>query len=403
VNHVGAARYLNTTAAQNAIAATVAAYPACPQGFSGPSIDCAIANGATITNFAQNGLDSGNVVFGGAAASVYGATPDTGAAFAGANPNVGVGKFILPVGRSGYDALQVVVQQQKAHPLPGIVSSNMQISYTLSRVVSSAGGGTEDQFFNSSANDNDNPNRFLGRSALDHTNELSFGGSLGIKYGLQIGLTGHFFSAPPSTLTLDALSGNTAQIFQTDVTGDGSVGDIVPGSQIGSYMHQIKGAGLNRLINTYNATEAGTLTPAGQALVAAGLFTQNELSAANAVQQPIALAPNNPLNNNVFRTFDFSASYPIRLTKLREGLSIVPGIAMYNVTNMSNFGNPGGTLLNPTDAGCTTNAPCVGTTEGYLNGPNVSEVQNANRVQRGSGTFDAGGPRTTEFQLKVTF
>ena len=36
-------------------------------------------------------------------------------------------------------------------------------------------------------------------------------------------------------------------------------------------------------------------------------------------------------------------------------------------------------------------------------GPNNYATLDANRAQRGSGTYDQGGPRTTEFQLKVNF
>jgi hypothetical protein len=411
VNHVGAARTLNVAAAQNAIATTTAAF-GCAGGYSSAAITCAIANtantihpgtGAGITDFAGNGLDSGAVVFQGASASAVGLTPGTGAAFGGTNPNVGVGKFILPIGRSGYDALQIVLQQQKAHPAPGILTSNVQISYNLSRIVTDNGGtAPTDQFFAGGTPwDNDDPNRYIGRSPLDHTNELSFGGSLGIKYGLQVAMIGHFFSAPAQSLTLDATSGATAQIFQTDVDGDGTIGDLVPGSGPGAYEHQVKGGkSLNSLISNYNATSAGTPTPAGQALIAAGLVTQGQLVALGGVQQAIAAAPANPLNNAMTRTFDLSANYPITLGRFHEGLSIVPGVAMYNVFNMSNFNaipsipnNASGILLNTADAN----------TPGYFNGPSSQSVLNQARITRNSGTFDQGGPRTTEFQLKFNF
>lgn len=417
VNHNGAARTLNTTAAQNAIANTLAACGAAsinaaiaPGGCPGlhPAASGSPAGPAVIQDFASKGLDSGAVYLSNVAASAFGLTPNTGAAFAGTNPNVGTGKFILPIGRSGYDALQIVLQQQKAHPAPGIVSSNLQISYSLSRIVSSNGGtNPADQFFaGASPFDNDDPNRYLGRSPLDHTNELSFGGSLSIKYGLQVGLIGHFFSAPATSLTLDDLAGATGQIFQTDVDGDGTIGDLVPGTGPGSYEHQIKGgASLNKLISNYNATSAGQPTPAGQALIAAGLLSLQQLATPGfgGVQQPIAPAPSNPLSNAALRTFDLSASYPIRLSRFREGLSIVPGVTMYNVFNMSNFKSipdivsaATGTLLNPTDA--------VGPgAAGYYNGLSDQGTLNEARTTRNSGTFDQGGPRTTEFQLKVNF
>ena len=51
-----------------------------------------------------------------------------------------------------------------------------------------------DQFFAGGvAFNNDDPNRYIGRSPLDRTNELSFGGSLAVKYGLQVAMIGHFF------------------------------------------------------------------------------------------------------------------------------------------------------------------------------------------------------------------
>jgi hypothetical protein len=118
------------------------------------------------------------------------------------------------------------------------------------------------------------------------------------------------------------------------------------------------------------------------------------------VQQPIALAPTTPLSNAAFRTFDANVTYPISFGRLLKGLSIEPGVAFYNLFNMSNFNPASGVLLNTADAGGTVNT----TVPGYLNGPNTQEVLNSQfRVQRGSGTFDQGAPRTTEFQLRVNF
>lgn len=401
VNHVGAARYLNVPAAQAAIAGTTSSF-GCTGGYSSAAITCALAAGASITDFASNGLDSEENYTGGSPYSATG-TPQgslgSSAAFAGRNPNVGNGYFILPVGKSGYDALQLVVQQQRSHPAPGILSSNLQVSYSLSRIVSPINSSNSaDQFFNSNAWDNDDPNQFLGRSGLDHTNELSFGGSFAVKYGLNVGVIGHFYSASASSLSLDNTAGNPGEIFRTDVTGDGTTGDLVPGTLPGDYMHRYKGGNLNTLIGNYNARNANQVTPAGQALINAGLFTQNQLVAANGVQQSIALAPGRAISNPAFRAFDVNASYPIRLSRVREGLSIEPGVAMYNVANFSNFGTLTGVLANTDTAGGT-----VGTTPDFLNGPNTQGTQDFVRTQRGSGTFAQGSPRTTEFQLKVNF
>jgi hypothetical protein len=414
VNHVGAARTLNTAAAQHAISATLAACGAtsiqgtltpggCPGG-SGPN------NTATIEDYAGNGLDSGSALFAGFPAALNNATPATGAAFPGANPAFGNMDLIFPAGRSGYDALQVVFRQQSAHPMPGVMSSNLQVSYSLSRIVSSVpfgNGGAGDQFFitQNGVYNNDNPTLNMGRTSLDHTHQISFGGSMTLKYGPQVGIIGHFFSAAPADLTLDpaGTSGSaTAGIFQSDVNGDGLLGDLIPGTNPGYYMHEYKGGNLNKLINQYNATSAGQLTPAGTALVNAGLFTRSQLAALNAVQQPIAPVSGSIATENAFyRNVDLSLAYPIRLSKIREGVSLVPTVAFYNLGNFSNFNDytsaPGATLL------ANTTTAAGGATSGLLNGPNTFLDHDQKRVQRGSGTSDIGGPRTTEFQLKLNF
>ena len=75
-------------------------------------------------------------------------------------------------------------------------------------------------------------------------------------------------------------------------------------------------------------------------------------------------------------------------------MSLVPAIAFYNLGNLANFNNYGnGTLANTT----------TGSSSGLLNGPNSFLDHNQNRVQRGSGTSDIGGPRSAEFQLKLNF
>jgi hypothetical protein len=395
-NHVGAARYLTTSAATNAIIAVTSGYN-CAGGASAAAINCAIANGATIDTFTSNGFGSTTDAFGAPySASSQGYTVATGAAFAGANPNVGGGDFILPVGKSAYDALQVVIQQQKSHPLPGIVDSNMQISYSLSRAVTNSGGGSNQFFAGAKPYDNDCVNCYIGRSDSDKSNQLSLSGSVHVKYGLQVGIVGHFFSAPPSTLTLADVTGGS-QIFKTDLDGDGSTGDLLPGTLPGDYMHRAKGASLAKLINTYNQTHAGSLTPAGKAIVAAGLMTPAQLTALGGVQQPLAPAPNNPLQNAATRTLDASVKYPIGyLGRYRKGLVLTPGVTMYNVTNMENNGSFTG-LSDTTNTGTAL--------YGYLNGPNTLPIHDTARVLRGTGngTYDQGGPRTTEFSLRLDF
>lgn len=391
VNHVGAARTLRTDAATHAIAATTQQF-GCSGGASAAAINCAIAAKATIFDFANNNLDSGVTALGAGPASVAGFTPATGAAFPGVNVNVGVGNFILPQGRSGYDALQVLFREQRNHPAPGLRSTNFQVAYSFSRSVSNTvNTNVGDQFFSATAFDNDRPTQYIGYSGLDRTHVFSFGGSIVPKYGPQIGVIGHVYSAVPLNLNLpnSSAGSDSGAIFQSDVSGDGTVGDIVPGSNPGDYMRHFNGKTLNQLISRYNEHSAGTLTPAGQALVNAGLFTPLQLYALGGVQQPIAPVPQAvAAENTFFRTVDLNFSYPVRLDRFHEGLSLEPAVAFYNIGNFSNFNSL------PVASGILDG--------GGVNGPSAGLLE-SQRVQRGSGTADQGGPRTTEFQLRLNF
>ena len=102
VNHAGDSRYLDTNAALNAIGSTAYNNSNCAPSSSAvnygvtqanvvATINCYITSvtGASIDDFANYGLDSGEAYYGGYSAQYFGLTPDTGAAFGGINPNVG--------------------------------------------------------------------------------------------------------------------------------------------------------------------------------------------------------------------------------------------------------------------------------------------------------------------------
>jgi hypothetical protein len=274
--------------------------------------------------------------------------------------------------------------------------SDIQASYSLSRIVSTA--GTSDEFFSNAAFDNDQPTKYMGRSGLDRSNQFTFGGAVVLKYGLHLGLVGHFASAPPGTLALDTALSNGG-IFQTDVTGDGTVGDVAPGTNPGYYMHQINGGNLGKFISNYNSTQAGTLTPAGKAVAGSGLFTQAQLISIGAAIQPVAQLPSpTALNNDTFRDMDVNVSYQIRIHRLREGLSLEPSISFYNAGNFSNFTALTTTLLNTTTAG----GPVSNGTSSVV-GQNNFNTLSSKRYQRGAGTFDQGAPRSIEYGLKLNF
>jgi hypothetical protein len=398
-NHVGDARYLNSMAAKNAIAATLTqcnvttvdlAIAGCPGLHTDPVTKQ--VTGATITDFAANGLDSGNAVLGESVpVTSQGINPNMGAAFPGINPLFGNMRFNLPLGRSTYNGLQTNYRQSTRLPIPGVKSSNLEVSYTLSRFISSGGA---DQNFTPAVIDNNDPLGFSGPSGTDRTHQLSFGGDLGWLGGIKTDFIGHYYSALPTSLTLDDNGGSvnsTAEIFSSDITGDGSVGDLLPGTKAGAFMRSIKPSDLSRVIANYNTTAANQITPAGQALVNANLLTVEELHALGATTRSIAqVAPAN-VGNGALRTFDLTLSRPIKHDMFGESFSITPSLSFFNLFNFSNFGNVTGNLA-PTEVPGSAN----GTTSDLTG-------RGALRVGNGSGVFSQGAARILEYGLKIDF
>jgi hypothetical protein len=403
INGVGNPQYYDPVAAAAAVANTITACGAVsfdaaisPGGCPGlhPATPTSPVGPATIADFSAIGLGSG--------VDVNGGSPSGGvAAFPGKNPNMGQGMFQFPNGRSAYDALQVQIKMQRANPAPGLVAANFEASYNFSRFVTTAGGANgSDQYFSATSWNWNNPTQNIGPGSLDRPQQLSFGGYATAKYGPQIGLIAHFSSAIPSSLILDNLSGTAGQLFQTDIFGTGNTnqnfttGQLAPGTQPGSYMRNYHGSSLNNYINYFNGAYAGKLTPAGQQIVNSGVLTMAQMTAMGGVIQQMAPAPAQAIQNGMLKEIDANFAYPIKLSRLREGVSLVPSVAFYNVGNFANYSGPtNGILLNSADAG----------TSGFLNGPSTFADRGQFRTERGSGTFNLGGPRTTEFQLKLNF
>jgi len=404
VNHVGDARYLDQAAAETAIAKTLGACGV-------TTIDAAITSGtcpgpggtthtATIVDFAGNGLDSGNAL-GSGPANV------SGAAFGGINRNMGVGQFELPVGRSTYNALQMSYKQQLANPAPGISAVNMTVAYTLSRFV---GDGSNDQFFSANAADFNNPGYFTGPTSLDRTDQFKFGITADIAHhGPRFSVIGNFGTAFPSNIRLEPASAQfngittPAAIFQSDLTGDGTVLDFFPtasgqaAGKPGAFDRSVSPTQLTNLINNWNSTVAGTaLTPAGQALVGAGLFTTAQLQALQATKPFVAPPPSGAVGNGIFREVSTTLAWPIKLT---ERFNIEPSVSAFNVFNLANFGTELGFLpysQTPFPAGVTGNA-------GSVNGTTSGASREALRTGTGSGVFSLGAPRQLEFGLRLNF
>lgn len=397
-NHVGDAKYLNKTAALNAIGATTTAF-GCGGGTDSTAIDCAIGAGATMVDFAGNGLDSGGQFLGGFPAALFGLTPDTAAAFGGINPNVGRNTMFFPAGRSVYNGLQMSLRSQVKHPMRGISGMNVQVSYALSRFDSNVAGGIGDQDFLPVAADFNNPTSAYGPSSQDRTHQVSFGTIFDLFRAGRLSFIGHFDSPLPNTLFLPTVGGTPGEIFRTDVNGDGefggqsqtgngAFGDILPGTNVGSFGRGVTASSLGSAIGRYNSNFAGTITPAGQALINAGLFTQTELVNAGAVMPTLAAPPPGNIGLGWLKTFDITYAYPI---KIKERVEIIPSVSAFNAFNFANFDGP------------TNKMSGILSTDGAPGSPNGTPDRSATRIGVGSGIFALGGPRQMEFGLRITF
>ncbi len=374
-NHIGDARYLDVAAAQAAIDSTNDSY-GCAPGIAG--VDCAIAQGATMAgDYAANGLDSGVAV-----ASGYGGS---GAAFPGIDSSIGENEMLFPIGRSVYNALQVSLRSNISNPFRGVRNMSLSVAYALSRLEAMAA----DQDFINGATDYANINRFFGPTGLDRTHQLSFGGMMEFPRAIRLSYTARIATAFPATLYLPA-SGDSGEIFRTDVTGDGTTGDVLPGTNVGAFDRTVKGADINTVIQNYNSNVAGTLTPAGQALVDAGLMTKDQLIALGATPGAIVNAPANQENNDSSLNAGMRLSAvlrPNRLVKsIGEALTIEPSVSIFNVFNFANYYTLDGTL-----------------TGEALSVNGTTKANRTNKVYLGSGIFSYGSPRTFEFGVKVTF
>jgi hypothetical protein len=395
-NRTGAASTLNTGLAVSAINRTWCDFfgpaptnPPTPCAFpasTSTQINQVIAAGGTIDDFANEG--------------VSGACPGfDGCAFGGKNINFRQMNVLEPVGVSRYQALQAQLTG-KLGTLGPFRNVTTNVSYALSRFNSSA----VDQDFLSGSINNDEPTQYYGPAGEDRLHQLGVSLIMDLPAHFRLATTSYFRSNGPSNVVLSA-NGTFADVFTSDLNGDGTVGDPLPGTNRGAFDRSFGVAGLNKLINQFNSNFTGTLTPAGQALVDAGLFTSDQLKALGAVvtgyqtdqitgaiiRDPItgfaipaglANVPSNEKDNPLFYTTDVRLSWA---WKIRERLSIEPSVDCFNIFNKTNAAGPlDGTL---------SGAPgSISNTTAYFT-----------RVGAGSGSFSSGQPRAFQFGIRVSF
>lgn len=427
-NHSGDVnpKYFNLAAAQQAIASANAQFPGCGASFSAAAINCALNStaispitgnpGASMVDYASFGLDSAADLGVGSCQTALGFS----CAFQGVTPGLGQAQFLYPIGRSVYNAMDVKLVDNVKNPFRGVRYLNFQAAYSLSRFTNCGAGlttsvGTSpaaaDQDFVNPTIDNNSPCGFSGPSALDRTHQISFGGYADLPGHFRLGTIFHFDSPLASALGVPVTGIGAGEIFRTDFTGDGTVGDPVPGTKQGSFMRGVSTGGLTNLINNYNTTVAGNLTPAGQLLVSQGLFTPAQLGVGNAnclnnpafagtginnlaacaVAPSVPLPPAGEVGLTWLETFDTSLTWIGTAHIGEHALTIEPSVSVYNLFNFANFNIPGNVL-----------SGILGGSAGTVNGTTYANAD-AVRVGVGTGVFSLGAPRTIEFGLKLSF
>lgn len=406
-NNDGDARFLDKNGALAAISATNDQF-GCGTATTTAAINCAISGvnnegvGALIGDYANNGLSSGSLFDGGDPAGAG------TVAFPGRNPNFGILQLLEPVGRSMYNALDVELKSDLHSPIPGVKHLNVDISYSLSRYTSPAQDG---DFINTPAN-NINPNAFNGPNGLDRTHQLAAGVVTELPFGTRMSFTTHWETALPQNIFFTN-PGNAEDVFQYDTTGDGLTTNVpVPGSKIGSFGRDVKAGDLQKFLEKYSDKYGGQLTPAGEALVTAGLFTADQLKSicavmpslnpspqcnanGNASQDGLQLTPVVPheVGNDAFFTFDMRFAWDLHPIRRYESFTIEPQINIFNIFNRHNYNGPNGLLSQSLDSSGSSGA--------------INDTTRADRspqlIGLGTGTFAEGAPRTIEFGFKLTF
>ena len=411
--------FLNLDASLSAISSTVAAVN-CPAatyagsggvGSSQYSVTCylnaTLATGASITDFARHGLDSSNAYCGPFPCSVLQTNNplrQPQAAFGGINPAVGSNVMYFPSGRSKYEGVHLAYKTSVTNPSRHVRQLDVAIAYALSRYrtnLAEPNGSGGDYSLMNVAEDYNRPHLgHWGSSGLDRTHQFTFTPTAELPHGLRLSMIAHLASPLPLSLYVPQQDGGgvAGEIFRSDLTGDGTVGDLLPGTFIGS-TGKYSTNKLTTVIQNYNSTYYGKLTPAGQALTNAGLFTGDQLVKLSAYAPLIQGLPGHFASATWLKTIDLRLSRPFQVG---ERVKLEPNASFFNVFNFANFGGAGNQLsgvLNGAPGSSLNNASSAG----YCGNSTALCTSRLDRVLAGSGTYANGAPRQMEFGVRITF
>ena len=209
-------------------------------------------------------------------------------------------------------------------------------SYAFSR---NAGTNTGNGF------DLDNWQLNQGPLASDETQILNLAGTTRLRYGFELGLNFSYSSAPPFS----------AYIGGIDLNGDGTTGDLLPGTTANAFNRGLGREDLATLVGEFNQTYAGTTDSHGRAI-------------------PRITLPNQYSFGKSFQSLDLRVTRSFVLHD-RWRLSIIAEVFnLYNAANLSGY------------SGDLTNSSAFG-----------------QPTSRASQVFGSGGPRAFQLGLRAGF
>ncbi len=303
---------------------------------------------------------------------------------------------VVSGGFSLYSAVQAKLVGRLTNKLRVFRNMSYSVSYALGHSLATCSAGRVEFESNTCDNHTINNKQYFGLNAFSLRHIVGSGVLMDLPGGVGLNLGMSFLSRGPASLTIPALGGITGAnaLFTTDLNGDGGTGstprtDLLPGLRSGNWGRGVNSIQeLNQLIIEYNQKVAGHPTPAGKALIDAGIFTEAQLVALKAVSPTIPLVPGtnrNPFASDPFN-FTLRVTRPIKIENARivHNLVIEPYLDVFNLFNYRGVGSYSG----------------LGAGFGSLN----FDYQNTGRVQeeQNARAF-VYGPRTIQLGFRVSF
>ncbi len=215
-------------------------------------------------------------------------------------------------------------------------------------------------------------------------------------------LIGHFYSPLAQNLALPQLTSG-GEIFASDYLGSGigsgAPGPPVPGTNLGQFQRGTNIDSLQSLISRYNTTLAGTLTPAGSAVVNAGVMTNADMTNLGWVMRPLPSVAPGAVGFTWLKSLDLKGAWPI---KIGEHFVIEPSASIFNIFNFANVFLPGnlpGNIPGTLGPGAVTGTLGANSVGGVTPGQDLTPY----RASFQSGTYALGAPRQFEFGLRISF